>query len=104
MRNIDDIIKGSETEKALDIRPELWDRLERQLDHNNGSPSWSTWKIAASFLLLFSMTTLLYLNIDFYQVEDMTINGQPRFSKEEISGLEEVYWVPQSLFVNPNAT
>ena len=101
MTNIDDIFKNGEHQKALDIRPELWSRLERRLDEHPPARPWKKWLIAASLLLLFSFTTLLYLNIDVYQVEDMTVTSEPRFSKEEIGGLEEVYWVPQSLFVNP---
>ena len=104
MNSIDDIFKNSETEKNLELRPELWNRMERHLNRRKVRSPKSKWLVAASLTLIISMTSLLYLNIDFYEVEDMTVQNAPRFSKEEIAGLEQVYWVPQSLFVNPDAT
>lgn len=104
MKNkIDQIFNQSEHQKALDLRPELWDKLERRLD-GEGSPKASKWNwmLAASILLIFSLSTLLYLNIDTYEVEDLSNEIQPYFSAEEISNLEDVYLVEIRLFVNPH--
>lgn len=102
MKHIDEIFKNSEHEKELPLRPELWDRLERNLDQvpSPSSNFWRPWMVAASFILVGSLSILLYLNIERYQVEDLDATFEPHFSKEEISGLEEVYIVPIRIFVN----
>ena len=103
MKKIDDIFKEGEHQKALEIRPELWDKLERQLDGDK-SPStfnWRPWMAAASTVLLMSLTALLYLNIDRYELEDMSASLEPHFFMEEIANLESVYYTPQRIFVNP---
>lgn len=103
MKKIDDIFKQGEHQKELNIRPELWDKLERQLDEGKDSAgfNWRSLMIAASAIVLLSMTTLLYLNIDSYEVEDMSVSLSPYFFKEEIANLESVYYTPQRIFVNP---
>ena len=99
---IDHIIKNSQHEKALDIRPELWQRLERRLDdHSEGPRKSPRWLVAASLFVVLSLATLLILNIDRYRVEDLPVDNEPNFSKEHIANLEELYHVPPSLFLNP---
>lgn len=103
MKKIDDIFQQGEHQKELDIRPELWDKLERHLDEGKGSLSfdWRPLMVAASSIVLISMTALLYLNIDSYELEDMSASLSPYFYKEEIANLESVYHTPQKIFVNP---
>ena len=106
MKKIDDIFKNSASDKPLPLRPELWNRLERQLETHTASTvktgfNWRSLMIAASVLVVLSLTVLLYLNIDRYKVEDLDSEYAPHFFKEEIANLEEVYWIPQSIFVNP---
>ncbi len=102
-KKIDDIFKNSEHQKSLDVRPELWDRLERQLDEdvvvNSG---FRPWIVAASIVLVTTLSALLYLNIDNYEVEDLSVEIEPNFSKEETAGLEQVYWIEPSIFLNPS--
>ena len=105
-KKIDDIFKEGIHKKEMNLRPELWNRLERQLDaepeRRNTSFNWRSLMIAASVLVILSLTILLYLNIDRYRVEDLDGDIAPHFFKEEITNLEEVYWVPQQIFVNPS--
>lgn len=103
MKKIDDIFREGEHQKELSIRPELWDKLERQLDKDKITSSfkWRPLMVAASTIVLISMTALLYLNIDNYEVEDMSASLSPHFYIEEIANLETVYWQPQRIFVNP---
>lgn len=102
MKHIDEIFKNSEHEKELPLRPELWDRLERNLDQVPAASRnmWRPWMVAASLMVVCSLSILLYLNVERYQVEDLDAKFGPHFSKEEISGLEEVYIVPNRIFVN----
>jgi len=105
MNHIDDIFKNGEHQKELEIRPELWDRVERRLDGDGAHKrqgSMRPWMVAASMTLVITMSALLYLNIDTYEVEDMIVAIEPHFSKEEVADLEKVYWIEPSLFVNPN--
>ncbi len=103
MKKIDDIFREGHHQKRLEIRPELWDKLERRLDGNKTPiiSLWRPWIVAASTVLIMCMTMLLYLNIDTYEVEDLSVYLKPQFYKEEIINLEEVYWAPQVIFVNP---
>ena len=103
MKNIDDIFKEGEHQKELEVRPELWDKLERQLDGEERRSAFNLrpWLVAASIVLFMSMSTLLYLNIDHYELEDMSASIEPYFFMEEIADLESVYYTPQRIFVNP---
>lgn len=101
-KSIDQLFKNSEHEKALEVRPELWNRLERRLDQDRPyKRQWHSWLVAASLILVLTMTVLLLLNIDRYHVEDLSGEVAPHFSKENIANLEELYYVPPSLFLNP---
>ncbi len=89
MENIDDYIRRSETDKDLEVRPELWRRLERRLDddHPKVVPTksiWSPWMVAASVMLLFGFS-FFWKSSSVYNVEDLAADKSPGFSKEELA-------------------
>jgi len=87
MKNIDELIKNSETEKNIEVRPELWRKLERRLDDAPESSVqksiWRPWLIAASVSLIFGFS-ILWKASNNYQVEDLHADITPTFSKEEV--------------------
>ncbi len=104
MKHIDDIFREGEHQKNLELRPELWQRLERRLDQPSEpvKRKWRPWMVAASTILLVSLSALLLLNIDSYEVEDISAGLVPYFTSDEIAHLEDVYTIPQQIFVNPD--
>jgi len=86
MENIDDFIRRSETNKELELRPELWRRLERRLDdevpHRPTKSLWKPWIIAASIMMLFGFS-FFWKTSNAYSVEDLSADKAPGFSKEE---------------------
>ncbi len=114
--HIDKIIKSSETEKSLDIRPDLWDRLERQLE-NSDSIEMSfakkqrtkrrkivggKWLAAASLALILTIISTFYLQVNKYQMEDLNTSKEPYFTKEDLSGMEDLYNQPDRVLLNKN--
>ncbi len=101
-RKIDHIFKRSRYDRGVTVRPELWQKLERRLDdaHPSGGRL-KSWMIAASIVVIFSMATWIFITQERYEVEDLTINSQPNFSKEEIYDLEKYYALPKKIKVNP---
>ena len=111
---IDKIIKSSETEKSLDIRPELWDRLERQLDNtdriehsfirknrsSNRKITSSKWLAAASLALILTITSTFYLQMNSYEMEDLPTSAKPYFTKDDLSGLEAYYGNQDKMYLN----
>ena len=114
--HIDKIINSSETEKFLNIRPELWDRLERQLDNTDRIEhalvhrmhrskvriTRSKWLAAASIALIFTITSTFYLQMNSYTMEDLKTSTKPYFTKEDLSGLEAYYDNPDKMYLNSN--
>ncbi len=94
MENIDDYIRRSETDKELELRPELWRRLERRLDddvpYTPTTSIWRPWMIAASVMMLFGFS-LFWKASNTYQVEDLSADMTPGFSKEELALFEYNY-------------
>ncbi len=87
MENIDDFIRRSETDKEVEVRPELWRRLERRLDDDIPQSAtasiWRPWMVAASVLVLFGFS-LFWRTSNSYDVEDLSAEKAPDFSKEEL--------------------
>jgi len=89
MKPIDEIFKNSETEKSLEVRPELWRRLERRLEVEDGEsevktrPLWRPWMVAASLVILVG-ASMLWKTSNQYSVEDLSADAAPEFSKEEL--------------------
>lgn len=112
--HIDKIMKSSKTEKSLDIRPELWDRLERQLDNSDRIERslikrkrksrtqirGSKWLAAASLALILTVTSTFYIQMNSYKMEDLNTSAKPYFTKEDLSGLEAYYNNPERLYLN----
>lgn len=88
MRNIDDIIKSSQTEKPIELRPELWQRLERQLDEDKPPVVRSLRSqllVAASVIVLMAAVSLIWSEMNRYTVEDLITEEQPYFTKDQLS-------------------
>ena len=101
--NIEEIFRDGEHQKQVALRPEVWEKLERRLESDDApKPSLKLWLVAASFILVATLSALLVLNIDQYHVEDLLINEQPYFTKDEIGDLNSYYVVENKLFVNPS--
>jgi len=87
MDNIDDLINRSETEKNLELRPELWRKLERRLDEDEPvvrtRSFWRPWMIAASVMLLVGFSTI-WKSTNLYSVEDLSADKAFGFTKEEL--------------------
>ncbi|MFT6809639.1 MAG: ferric-dicitrate binding protein FerR (iron transport regulator) [Saprospiraceae bacterium] len=113
--HIDKIIKSSETEKHLDIRPELWNRLERQLDNSDSMERsiarkqrpkrrkivGSKWLAAASLAIILTIISTIYIQLNSYHMEDLnTSTAEPYFTKEDLSGLENFYNQPDRLLLH----
>ena len=100
---IDEIFRQGQNLSPEEMRPELWNKLDRRLsDIRPPKRGLRMWLTAASILLLASMLTLLNINSDTYQVEDLLIEDQPYFSKEEIEGLDAVYIAENRPMLNRN--
>lgn len=86
MKNIDELIKNSETERNIEVRPELWRKLERRLDDappaSEQRSFWRPWLIAASVSLIFGFS-IFWKASNNYHVEDLLADQTPTFSKEE---------------------
>ena len=93
--HIDQLIQHSESEKRLDIRPILWDRLERQLDQKpSGRPylRWIFGSVAATIsLIAFSHFGLRQAESNTYLVEDLIYDSKPVFTRQEVEGLREYF-------------
>ena len=92
MKNIFDHIKASETEKELELRPELWNRMDRRLSQrkHQAKPNWKrlVW-MAASLLILMIAIFGLSLPSNGYEVEDFNASGAPYFTMDQISALQK---------------
>jgi len=88
MENIDDLIRRSETEKHIELRPELWRKLERRLDDDvpkaKGRPFWRPWMIAASIMMLVGFS-VVWKSSNNYSLEDLSAEKAPGFPKEELA-------------------
>ncbi len=90
MRSVDDIIKSSETQKRIDINPQLWDRVEEKLDQRDlvKKKNRQIWMVAASMaFVMVSAIGLLRYNTPQYQVEDLINTNHPLLSNELINQL-----------------
>lgn len=109
---IDTQIRTSETHKHIELRPELWNRLERQLDSidrlegrllkkpkrkKTKLSRTQSWLVAASFTLILMALTTYVANSNTYQLEDLNANADPYFTKRELSDLKSYYTEDKSL-------
>jgi len=91
MQDIFNHIKSSETEKPLEVRPELWNRLDRRIGNRRrrSQPNWKRFIWMAASLLILMITVFgVSIKSDSYSVEDLNTSGYPYFTKDDISGLE----------------
>jgi len=112
--HIDKIIQASETERPIELRSELWDRLDRQLDSSERLESslqqkkrtkrrriaGSKWLAAASLALILTIVTSFYLQMHSYTIMDLKTSSEPYFTKEDLSELEHYYDNPDRLLLN----
>lgn len=92
MKDIFDHIRSSETEKELEVRPELWKRMDRRLSHrkHQAKPNWKklAWMAACMLIIIVAMFGLS-MQSSAYEVEDFKSSGMPYFTMDQISPLQK---------------
>lgn len=113
-KTIDDIFKNSEHEKELELRPELWEKMERTLSNDPAhtpsttapvskrliTPIYKKLMIAASLAFIFASAYALSITFNEYQVEDLVPSHVSSFTKEEIVSIDEQLSIKRTIIAN----
>lgn len=107
-KTVDDIFKNSEHEKVLEIRPELWDKMERTLSNEPSikkkTPLFRRLLFAASLAFIIASSYAIAISLNDYQLEDLTPTEASNFTKEEIVSIDEQLAIKRTIIPNPNPT
>lgn len=113
-KTIDDIFKNSEHEKELELRPELWEKMERTLFNDPAhtpsttapsrkrfsTPIYKNLMIAASLAFIFASVYALSITFNDYQLEDLVPANASSFTKEEIVSIDEQLSIKRTIIAN----